>query len=543
MRGLMQDWPLLCHRLIDHAAKHHPEREVISRSVEGPIHRTNYRELRSRALRVAKRLDSDGFRPGQRAATLAWNHWRHLEVWYGLLGVGGVYHTVNPRLFPDQIAWIINDAQDRLLFVDPSFVPLVESIRDRLPSIRRIIVLTDAAHMPQTTLEAEPYEEWLADNDDFTWATLDEGAAAGLCYTSGTTGSPKGVVYSHRSNVLHALTCNIPDMLGMSSRDRLMPVVPMFHANAWGLAFIAPMVGATLVCPGPKLDGASVWELLDSERVTVTAAVPTVWLMLLQHLEETGRMLPHLERVIIGGSACPRAVIQVFQERYGVDVVHAWGMTEMSPIGTACTLKPEIAGLTGEARLDVQEKQGHPPFGVEIKITDDAGEELPWDGRTFGRLKVRGPAIARAYLGDEAEILDEHGFFDTGDVAHVDPHGYVRITDRSKDVIKSGGEWISSIELENHAVGHPGVAEAAVIGVPHPKWDERPLLVVIAKKDAAPSKEELLAFLRPKVAKWWLPDDVVFVETIPHTATGKIKKTALRETFRDYRLPEAGAGG
>jgi fatty-acyl-CoA synthase len=533
----MQEWPLLCHKLIDHAAKHHGGREVISRSVEGPIHRTTYRELRSRALRAAKRLDRDKFRPGERAATLAWNHWRHLEVWYGLLGVGGLYHTVNPRLFPEQIAWIINDAEDRLLFVDPTFVPIVEQLRDRLTSIKKVVVLTDAAHMPETSLDAEHYEGWLAEDDDFAWAEVDESSAAGMCYTSGTTGNPKGVVYSHRSNVLHALTGNGPDMFGLSSRDRLMPVVPMFHANAWGLAFMAPMVGATLVMPGPKLDGASLYELLEQERVTVTAAVPTVWLMLLQHLEETGKTLPHLERVVIGGAACPRAVIDLFRNRYDVEVLHAWGMTEMSPLGTICTLKPEVAGLAGEARLDVQEKQGHPPFGVEIAIADDEGRELPWDGRTFGRLKVRGPAVARAYFKGEAEILDEHGFFDTGDVAHIDPNGYVKITDRSKDVIKSGGEWISSIELENHAVGHPGVAEAAVIGVRHPKWDERPLLVVVPRKEGAPSRDELLDFLRPKVAKWWLPDDVVFVDEIPHTATGKIQKTTLRETFRDYRLP------
>jgi fatty-acyl-CoA synthase len=360
-----------------------------------------------------------------------------------------------------------------------------------------------------------------------------------MCYTSGTTGNPKGVVYSHRSNVLHALTGSVADMFALSSRDRLMPVVPMFHANCWALAFIAPMVGATLVMPGPKLDGASLHELLDAERVTVTAAVPTIWLMLLQHLEATGGELPHLKRVIIGGAACPRRVIEVFQNRYGVEVVHAWGMTEMSPIGTMCTLKPELAGLGAEARLDLQEKQGHPPFGVELAITDDSGEELPWDGKTFGRLKVRGPAVARAYFNGEAEILDEDGFFDTGDVAHIDPHGYMRITDRSKDVIKSGGEWISSIELENQAVGHPGVAEAAVIGVPHPKWDERPLLIVVPKPAGAPSKEELLDFLRPRIAKWWLPDDVVFVGEIPHTATGKIKKTDLREAYRDYRLPDA----
>ncbi len=537
MRGLMQDWPLLCHKLIDHAARQHGEREIVSRSVEGPIHRTNYRELRSRALRAAKRLDVDGFRKGQRAATLAWNNWRHMEVWYGLLGMGGVYHTVNPRLFPEQIAWIVNDAEDRFLFVDLTFVPLVEKLRDRLRTIEKFVVLTDAAHMPETSLDAEPYEEWLAVDDDFAWRPVDENDAAGMCYTSGTTGNPKGVVYSHRSNVLHALTCNMPDMLALSSRDRLMPVVPMFHANAWALAFIGPMVGAALVMPGGKLDGASVYELLDRERVTITAAVPTVWLMLLQHLEETGRELPYLERVVIGGSACPRAVVEVFQNRYGVEVLHAWGMTEMSPLGTVCSLKPDVSELSGDARLDVQEKQGHSPFGVEVKITDDAGRELPWDGHTFGRLKVRGPAVARAYFKDEAEVLDETGFFDTGDVAHIDPHGYVAITDRSKDVIKSGGEWISSIELENHAVAHPGVAEAAVIGVKHPKWDERPLLVIVLKKGEQASKEDILGFMQGKIAKWWMPDDVAFVDEIPHTATGKIQKTTLREQFGDYAFP------
>ncbi len=538
MRGLMQDWPLLCHKILDHAATHHGGRAVVSRSVEGPIHRTTYSAIHSRARRVAKKLDAENFGIGQRGATLAWNTWRHMEVWYGLMGAGGVYHTLNPRLFPEQLAWIVNDAADRMLFVDLTFLPLVEKLRDQLKSVQRIVVLTDAAHMPDTPLDAEPYEEWLAADDDFAWREVDEDAAAGMCYTSGTTGNPKGVVYSHRSNVLHALAGNMPDMLGLASRDRLMPVVPMFHANCWALAYIAPLVGASLVMPGGKLDGASVYELLDQEKVTITAAVPTIWMMLLQHLQETGHELPHLERVVIGGAACPRSMIEVFENRYDVSVMHAWGMTEMSPIGTICTLKPELVDLAGGARLDVQEKQGHAPFTVEMKVSDDDGNELPRDGKTFGRLKVRGPAIARAYFGDEAEVLDEDGYFDTGDVAHIDAHGYMRVTDRSKDVIKSGGEWISSIELENLAMGHPGVAEAAVIGVYHMKWDERPLLIVVPKTDDAPTREALLDYMRPQVAKWWVPDDVVFVDEIPHTATGKIQKTALREMFKDYRLPE-----
>ena len=544
MFGLMQDWPLLCHRIIDHAATYHAERPIATRAVEGGFHTTNYAQVRARALKVAQRLDRDGIRMGDRVATLAWNTWRHIEAWYGILGVGAVYHTVNPRLFPDQIAWIINHAEDRVVMTDLTFVPLLESLAPRLPSVERYIVLTDIAHMPATSLRnAVAYEEWIAAVDgDFAWRSFDENTAAGMCYTSGTTGEPKGVVYSHRSNVLHALMAALPDAKGLSSRDVIMPAVPLFHANGWSLAFSAPLVGAALVLPGPKLDGASLYELLDTYRVTFTAGVPTVWLMLLQELEKTGAKLPYLKRIVIGGSACPRAMTQKFQELYGVEVIHAWGMTEMSPLGSLCTIKPEYAHLAGEARLDLQEKQGHPPFGVEMNITDDAGRRLPWDGKTFGRLKVRGPAVARAYFKAENKpILDEEGFFDTGDVATIDRYGYMHITDRAKDVIKSGGEWISSIELENLAVGHPKVAEAAVIGVRHPKWGERPLLIVVLKKDAAATKEEILAYMAGKTAKWWLPDDVVFVDEIPHTATGKIQKTALRERFKDYVLPTVAA--
>jgi len=543
MLGLMQDWPLLCHRVIDHAATCHPGRPIVSRSIEGPLHTTTYAEVRRRALQVAQRLDKAGIKLGDRVATLAWNTWRHLEAWYGIMGIGAIYHTVNPRLFADQIVWIVNHAEDRLMLVDLTFVPILEKLADKLTSIEQYVVLTDAAHMPATALKnAVPYEEWIAEVDgDFAWKSFDENTGAGMCYTSGTTGHPKGVVYSHRSNVLHSMIAAQADAMGVSSREVIMPVVPMFHANCWGLALTAPMLGAAMVMPGGKLDGASVYEMLDTCRVSSTAAVPTVWLMLLQHLEANNLKLPYLKKVVIGGSACPRAMIEKFREHYGVDVIHAWGMTEMSPLGTLCSLKPEYAGLTGEALLDVQQKQGHAPFGVEMKITDDAGKPMPWDGKTFGRLKVRGPAVARAYFKDDSNILDSEGYFDTGDVGTIDRYGYLGITDRSKDVIKSGGEWISTIELENLAVGHPKVAEAAVIGVRHPKWDERPLLVIVPKAGQQVGKDELLAFLNGKVANWWLPDDVVFVAEIPHTATGKIQKTTLRTQFKDYVLPTAAA--
>ena len=544
MLGLMQDWPLLMHGIIDHAAAVHGGRVVITRSVEGPIHTTNYAEIRARALKVAQRLTKDGIKLGDRVATLAWNTWRHMEAWYGITGIGAIYHTVNPRLFPDQIIWIVNHAADRVMITDLTFVPLLEKIADKLPTIERYIMLTDAAHMPQTTLKnAVAYEDWIGEADgDFAWVEFDENTAAGMCYTSGTTGHPKGVLYSHRSNVLHSMIAATPDAMSCSSRDVILPVVPMFHANCWGLALTTPMVGATLVMPGAKMDGASIYELLNTYKVSFTAAVPTVWLMLLQDLEKTGQKLPYLKRVVIGGSACPRAMTKTFQEIYGVEVIYAWGMTEMSPLGSLCTMKPEYAALTGEARLDVEMKQGHPPFGVEMKITDDSGKPLPWDGKTFGRLKVRGPAVAKSYYMMEGDpVFEEDGWFDTGDVATMDHYGYMQITDRSKDVIKSGGEWISTIDLENLAVGHPKVAEAAVIGVSHPKWDERPLLVIVLKKGESASKEDILGYMQGKIAKWWMPDDVVFVDEIPHTATGKIQKISLRERFKGYVLPTATA--
>jgi fatty-acyl-CoA synthase len=543
MLGLMQDWPLLCHKIIDHAARNHGERRVISRAIEGPLHTTNYAQIRARALKVAQRLERDGVKLGDRVATLAWNTWRHLEAWYGILGIGAVYHTVNPRLFPDQIAWIVNHAEDRVMMVDLTFVPILEKLAGKLPTIERYIVLTDKAHMPATTLKnAVAYEDWIGEVDgDFAWKSFDEKTAAGMCYTSGTTGNPKGVLYSHRSNLLLSMMASAPDAMGICCRDVVLPVVPMFHANCWGIALTAPMQGASLVMPGAKLDGASIYELLNDCKVTFTAAVPTVWAMLLGHMEANGLKLPYLKRVVIGGSACPRAMTEKFERVYGVEVRHAWGMTEMSPLGTLGSLKPECADLTGDALLDVKQKQGHPPFGVEMQITDDDDRELPRDGKVFGRLKTRGFAIARKYYKEDAGILDADGFFDTGDVATIDPQSYMQITDRSKDVIKSGGEWISSIELENLAVGHPKVAEAAVIGVKHPKWDERPLLIVVLKKDQQAGKDDILGFMRGKTANWWMPDDVVFVDEIPHTATGKILKTELRDRYKDFVLPTAAA--
>jgi fatty-acyl-CoA synthase len=542
MRGLMQDWPLLCNRMIDHAAAIHGEREVVTRSVEGPIHRTNYAQIRARALKVAQRLERDGIKLGDRVATLGWNTWRHLESWYGIMGIGAICHTVNPRLFPDQIAWIINHAEDRVVMIDLTFVPLLEAIAPKVTSVERYVIYTDKAHMPETKLKnAISYEEWIGAVDgDFAWKTFDENTAAAMCYTSGTTGDPKGVLYSHRSNVLHALMANNGDALGTTSKDTMLPVVPLFHANSWGIAFSAPSMGTKLVLPGAKLDGASVYELLSTEKVTYTAGVPTVWLMLLQYMEANKVTLPDLKVVVCGGSAMPRSMIKAFDDM-GVDVRHAWGMTEMSPLGTVCALQPQHAKLKGDPKLDVLVMQGFPPFMVEMKIADDDNKDLPWDGTTFGRLKVRGPAVAGGYYRLKDNVLDDNGYFDTGDVATIDKYGYLRITDRSKDVIKSGGEWISSIDLENLAVGHPQVAEAAVIGVHHPKWDERPLLIVQLKQGQSATREDILKFMEGKIAKWWMPDDVQFVEAIPHTATGKILKTSLREQFKAYRFPTAAA--
>ncbi len=540
MFGRMQEWPLLMHKIIDFAAIQFPEREVASRMVEGPMHRTNYREIRDRAVKVAKRLERDGIRPGDRVATLAWNGFRHLEAWYGITGIGAIYHTVNPRLFPEQIAWIVNNAEDRIVMTDLTFVPLLEAIAGRLPTVERYIVLTDAAHMPATNLKnAVAYEDWIGEVDtDFRWKEFDERTAAGLCYTSGTTGNPKGVLYSHRSNILHSMMATGPETLTLNAYDSVLPVVPMFHANSWGLALACLIRGARMVMPGARLDGGSVYDLLETEKVTMTAAVPTVWLGLLHYLRKEGKRLTTLKLVAIGGSACPPDMVRAFEDDYGVQVRHAWGMTEMSPVGSAGSIKPSQMSLPHEEKLALQAKQGWAPFGVEMKIVDDENNDLPWDGKRFGRLKVKGFAVVESYFRDEGgEILDEKGFFDTGDVATIDPTGFMQITDRAKDVIKSGGEWISTIDIENFAVGHPDVAEAAVIGVAHPKWDERPLLVIVPKEGHHPNREDVLEFLKPKIAKWWMPDDMQVVKEIPHTATGKINKLKLREVFKGYKLP------
>lgn len=547
MFGSMQDWPLVVPRILDHAARFHGEREVVTRSVEGPIVRSNYSEVHSGARRVAKALVRHGVKLGDRVGTLAWNSGRHLEAWYGIMGIGAICHTINPRLFPEQISYIVNHAEDRVIFVDLTFVPILEKLGKQIDGVELFVVMTDNKHMPQTGLRnAISFEELVSRvDDDFAWAKFDENTAAGLCYTSGTTGNPKGVLYSHRSNVLHAMAANTSDCMGAKSTDTLMPVVPMFHANAWATTFACPMTGSKLVMPGAKLDGPSVYELLDKEKVTITAAVPTVWQMLLTHMEANDLKLPYLRRVLIGGSACPPSMIETFEKKYEVEVMHAWGMTEMSPMGTVGSFKAGMEDLAWPEQLKVKTKQGRALFTVELKITDDDGKDLPHDGKQFGHLLVRGPAVAKSYFKGEGgrygtdSILDKDGWFDTGDIATVDPLGFMQITDRAKDVIKSGGEWISSIDVENIAVGCPGVAQAAVIGIAHPKWDERPLLVVVRKAGSNVTKEEVLKYLEGKIAKWWTPDDVAFVTEIPLTATGKMQKVALREQFKNYKLPTA----
>lgn len=543
MQGLMQDRPLLISSMIEYAARYHGNTEIVTRTVEGPIHRYGYRDCEVRSRKLASALSSKlGVKLGDRIATVAWNGHRHMEIYYGVSGMGAVCHTINPRLFPEQIVYIVNHAEDAYIFVDLTFVPLLEKLADKLGCVKGYVVMTDRAHMPETALEnAICYEELIAEGDDgYEWPALDERTASSLCYTSGTTGNPKGVMYEHRSTVLHSLIVLTGEGLGLSSQDAVLPVVPMFHANAWGLPYAAPMCGAKIVMPGAKLDGASVFELLSTEKVTLTAGVPTVWLMLLNHMQEHKQTLPELKRVVIGGSAAPRSMIEAFQEQHGAHVVHAWGMTETSPLGTVGNLLPKHATLSKSEQLDVQVKQGRAVWGVELDIVDDDGKSMPRDGKAFGHLLVRGPWVTKGYFkGEGGNILNEGGWFDTGDIATLDPDGYMQITDRSKDVVKSGGEWISSIDLENTAVGHPDIAEAAVIGISHPKWSERPLLIVVKREGAELTKESVLGYLEGKVAKWWMPDDVQFVASIPHTATGKILKTALREQFKDYTLPTA----
>ncbi len=545
MLGLMQDWALTVDKILDHANKNVPNREIITRTIEGPIARTSYAALWRRAKQVTNALRASGVVPGDRVATLAWNTSRHLEAWFAVMGMGAILHTINPRLFPDQIAWIANHAGDGVLFVELSFLPLVEAIAPKIPSLKTIIVFCDGDRLPKTGLQRlVAYEDLIAGRPhDASWGGFDEQTAAGLCYTSGTTGDPKGVLYSHRSNVIHAMAANQPDCFGCGAADVMMPIVPMFHANAWAIPLVAPMCGAKLVLPGAKLDGASIHELLETEAVTFAAAVPTVWLMLLQHLRDTNAKLTSLKRVFIGGSAAPESLLRALEDDFGVEVLHAWGMTEMSPIGTVSKLAPEMLSADRDQQVKAKLKQGRPIFTVDLKVVDEGGREVERDGRSPGRLLVRGPGVSRAYFknagasNERGECIDAGGFFDTGDVATLDELGQMQITDRAKDVIKSGGEWISSIDIEAIVVGHAGVACAAVIGVAHPKWNERPLLILEAKPGAKLETGAVLNYLEGRVAKWWMPDNAVIVDKIPLGATGKINKLALREMFANHKLP------
>ena len=546
MLGQMMDMPLLVSSILRHAARHHGETEVVSRRVEGDIHRYTYAHCEQRSRQLASALEKAGIDRGERVATIAWNGYRHLELYYGVGGMGSVIHTINPRLHPEQIAWIVNHAGDRIVAFDATFLPLIEAVAPRCPNVKRWLAMVDADCQPKSDkIEGlGNYEQFLATGDtDWSWPSFDENTAVALCYTSGTTGHPKGALYSNRSTVLHAYAAALPDAMAASARDAILPVVPMFHVNAWGIPFAAPMVGSKLVLPGPQLDGKSLYELFETEGVTFAAGVPTVWLGLLGHLEANGLRFSSLNRTVIGGSACPPAMIQSFKEKYGVDVIHAWGMTEMSPLGTLSRLQNKHLSLPADRQRQLLEKQGHTIFGVDMKIIDDSGNELPWDGETYGNLLVRGPWVIKSYFKEDSAPLEYdsrgEGWFPTGDVATIDEDGFMHITDRSKDVIKSGGEWISSIELENLAMAHPAVANAAVIGVTHPKWDERPLLIVAKKAGAEASAADILSIYEGRVAKWWTPDDVQFVESIPLGATGKILKTKLREQFRNYRLPTA----
>ncbi len=545
MKGLMMDTPLLITSLIRFAAEYHGDTEIVSRTLEGPLHRYTYSDAYQRIQKLANALHKFGIRPGDRVATLAWNGYRHFELYYAISSMGAVCHTINPRLFHEQIDYIVNHADDRVIFIDLPFVELVEELQKKLTTVEAYVVMTDAAHMPETTLkEAVDYESFIADEtDSYDWPMLDENTAASLCYTSGTTGNPKGVLFSHRSTVLHSFSiCHADATLALSSSTTVLPVVPMFHVHAWGIPYGAVMSGSKLVFAGAKLDGKSLYELFESERVTITAGVPTVWLGLIEYMKSSGKKFSHLDSIVIGGSAAPLSMIKDLEEGFGVSVMQAWGMTEISPVGTNGRLKGKYQDLPADERHAIKTAQGRAKFGVDLKIVDDEGRYLPHDGTTSGELLVRGPWVAQAYFKDEeASKLshDNEGWMRTGDVGTIDADGHLRLTDRTKDLIKSGGEWISSIELENAAIGHPAVAEAAAIAVAHPKWTERPLLFVVPLGEAEVDGEEIMEFLKDKVAKWWLPDDIIFVEALPHTATGKIHKLRLREQYRDYKLPTA----
>jgi acyl-CoA synthetase (AMP-forming)/AMP-acid ligase II len=540
MLGLMQQQPLLISSLITHAQRHHGRTEIVSRRVEGDVHRCTWGEVGVRAARVAHALDAWEVAQGARVATLAWNGYRHLEMYFGVSGSGRVLHTLNPRLHPDQLAWIVNHAQDTVLAFDMTFLPLVQKVHAQCPSVQHWVALCDADALPANSgiANLSSYEAWIDGQPSaYDWPMLDERSASSMCYTSGTTGDPKGAVYSHRSTILHAYGGALPDTLGLSARDSVLPVVPMFHVNAWGIPYSAAAVGCKLVFPGGALDGASVYELIESEGVTMAAGVPTVWQMLLAHLSQTQQRFSSLQRTVIGGSACPPAMIDTFVQTYGVDVLHAWGMTEMSPLGTVSTLKYSQQQDSAAAQRQVRLKQGRAVFGVDMKIVDDDGQEVPWDGQRFGNLMVKGPWVIDNYYRADTPLLKD-GWFHTGDVGTIDPEGFLQITDRSKDVVKSGGEWISSIDIENIAMAHPGVAMAACVGVPHPKWDERPVLFVVKKDAADIDRQTLLDFYQGKIAKWQVPDDVIFVDAIPLGATGKMQKMVLREQLSDYVHPE-----